>query len=526
MKRIIITLAFLSLLGIVFFALSGAYQGVNEHSEADALGTGDIKNTLGEVQASGYQVVIQSAVLSEKGTAFAHSDLSWKMYFYPNTDPSSISPALLTDIEFISDSKVQPMPQQLPFYFSYNGQQFTQSDLLGLPQAHPLWVLPKVLDLMSYSLSEPLTFKDALGKSTYRFQKSGNTISRVKIEQHRQQNQQEQESWGLTLKPSDHRVANQPNLQQLDYRNQQVLHQGTQQYEVIQTVTILPIEHMHTGQTNWDASHNKDIISPGQQAAVVEITGENFLKQLEQLADSLDPALAKAIGQFMLENYDYGTLKAYLKDHAGLSSALIYSLQKAQTLEAEQTLADLLTERDLSQSSLQKVAMALGRIENASNVAFASLQSVADDSAKQALADVALLSIGTMSKFSPQQSHQVARFLSRKLTEPQQLSTAILAVANSKNPALIEKLPDYLHHVDTQVRRNAIKSLAHNEAYQDQVIASLAGTSDVNAIDAFIRTYERADYALSNENIEKLTEFYQTTTHPIIKKRLATVIRL
>ncbi|AZZ96412.1 hypothetical protein [Pseudoalteromonas sp. R3] len=80
--------------------------------------------------------------------------------------------------------------------------------------------------------------------------------------------------------------------------------------------------------------------------------------------------------------------------------------------------------------------------------------------------------------------------------------------------------------MDTQVRRNAIKSLAHNEAYQDQVIASLAGTSDVNAIDAFIRTYERADYALSNENIEKLTEFYQTTTHPIIKKRLATVIRL
>ncbi|MEC4090735.1 hypothetical protein [Pseudoalteromonas rubra] len=526
MKKITITLASFSLLGILVFVANLSFKQAYQSPDAKAVRTANPDHVKSQEHVSGYRVHIQSAVLSDKGTAFAHSDLTWNMYFHQALGNASRSAALLTDIEFVSDNKTQHMPQQLPFYFSYDGQQFVHSDLLGLAQSHPLSVLPKILDLMSYSLTETLTFNDALGSTTYRFEQDGNTIGRKIVRQQRQTNNKAQESWLLTLKNAEHTMTNQPGPLTLEYSHTQTLQQNTQQYQIVQTVKIQPVEYQPFALANWSASHNASISSlDNNPSAPIVITAENFMAQLDQLTGSLDPMLAKEIGKFMLENYDHSTIKAYLTEHAGLNSALIYSLQKAQTPEAEQTLADLLIERDLDHPSLQKVAMALGRIENASNIAFTSLQAVADDHSDQTLSGVALLSIGTMNKFSPAQSQQVERLLERKLTEPQQLPTAILAIANSKNPALVNRLPEYLNHTDGQVRRNTIKSLANNEAYQDQVVTSLTGAPDVNTVDAFVRTYQRADYTLSEENIGKLTAFYQATTHPIIKKRLASIIQ-
>ncbi|MCF2859197.1 hypothetical protein L1286_17065 [Pseudoalteromonas sp. SMS1] len=481
-----------------------------------------LQSTHTENQDYGYQVEIHSAVLSETGTAITFSDLSWQMYFKPKSEGASDLVALLTNIQFISDNKVQKMPTQLPFYMTYSGGQFTKLDLLGLNAQHTLSVLPKVLNLMSYSLSDPLTFEDAQGIKTFRYTQQDNSISRMRVSTTSNPDRDEEEQWQLMLRDSDSVLV---GIRELNYHNQQVWHQGEQHYDVVQSVFVRPIDFLNFDYVGWNSNQNAKVLTAEAKAEqVYDITEDNLFSHLTELKSSLDSDLAAQLGKYLLDNYDQSDIKLLLMDHIRLNSALIYALQKAQTPQAEQMLSDLMSDEALGQQVRQKIVMALGRFENATNIALSSLQTVADNAEDTALSNMAMLSIGTMNRFSPMQSQQVAGFLNTKLSDPAQLPTAILAIANSKNPELVEKLPNYLHHSDTQVRNNTIKSLAHKTEYQDQVIASLVQAPHVTTIDSFTRVYKQANYTLSESNVDRLQALYHEQNNPLIKKRLAVIL--
>ncbi|AOT07640.1 HEAT repeat domain-containing protein [Pseudoalteromonas luteoviolacea] len=469
-----------------------------------------------------YQVDIHSAVLSDSGSAMTFSELSWQMHFQPHATASTKSAAMLSDIVFMTDNKLQTMPAQLPFLVKYQSRRFTELDMLGLNEQHPLFVVSKVLDLMSYSLESPLTFEDALGVKTFQYIEQENVIERVITAQQKYADNQEQELWKITVNKEE------PGYPlTLEYDNKQIWQRNGQRYEVVQTVTVTPIKHTSFDPVDWVANHNQSIqpATPSSQAEV-KVTNDNFISLIQSLQSNLDPNLAKEIGLYMLKSFDQSELKALFKAHDGLSSAFIYALQKAQTMQAEQMISDLLTDDSLGVQVQQKLVMALGRFENASDVGFSSLRSLVEQDTNTVLSDMALLSMGTMSKFSPAQSSQVADYLAHQMQHPKQLSTAILAMANTKNPVLIAKLPELLHHSDAQVRKNTIKSLGRMADYQDQVVTSLLSSPQMAEIDAFARVYQQANYKLSAMNIERLEQLYQSQTNPVIKKRLSTIMNM
>ncbi|MDK2595592.1 HEAT repeat domain-containing protein [Pseudoalteromonas obscura] len=509
------------LVGFIFLNVSGDKKEVSAQQQTTATA-----NQRDKISANAYffayQVDIHSAVLTDQGSAMTFSEFSWQMNFQPHASASTKSAAMLSNIQFVADNKVQAMPEQLPFLVKYKNHQFSELDMLGLSSQHPLSVLSKVLDLMSYSLDKPLTFEDALGVKTFQYVQRQNMIERSITEQKKSADNEELEQWLITLdgdKPE--------SILALDYSNKQIWRRDGQQYQVVQSVTVKPIKHTPFEPTDWLASHNQHVLPPTAQVQeVVIVTNENFLEHIQSLRTNLDPMLAKEIGLFMLENFDQSALKRLFQEHEGATSAFIYALQKAQTMQAEQMLSDLLIDSDLSQQVQQKLVMALGRFENASEVGFASLRHVVEQSSTPALSDMALLSIGTMSKFSPDQSRQVANYLTDQLANPQQLSTAVLAMANSKNPQLIAKLPVYLQHSDMQVRKSAIKSLARMADYQDQVVSSLVASPQVGAIDAFSRVYQQANYKLSTHNLDRLEHLYQSQSNPVVKKRLNSIVNM
>ncbi|KZN68232.1 hypothetical protein N473_07345 [Pseudoalteromonas luteoviolacea CPMOR-1] len=469
-----------------------------------------------------YQVDIHSAVLSDSGSAMTFSELSWQMHFQPHAAASTKSAAMLSDIVFMTDNKLQSMPAQLPFLVKYQSRQFSELDMLGLNEQHPLFVVSKVLDLMSYSLDTPLTFEDALGMKTFQYVQQDNVIERVITAQQKYADNQEQELWKLTVNKN----ASGDQLT-LEYDNKQIWQRSGQRYEVVQTVTVKPIKHVPFAPVDWVANHNHTIQPATSSKQVeVQVTSDNFMTLIQSLQSNLDPNLAKAIGLYMLKSFDQSELKALFDTHDSLSSAFIYALQKAQTLQAEQMISDLLTDNDVGIQVQQKLVMALGRFENASDVGFSSLRSLVEQRGNTVLSDMAMLSMGTMSKFSPAQSTHVASYLSKQMDDPKQLSTAVLAMANTKNPALIAKLPELLQHSDIQVRKNTIKSLGPIAEYQDQVVSSLLASPQMAAIDAFARVYQQANYKLSAMNIERLDKLNQSQTNPVIKKRLSTIIKM
>ncbi|TQF70161.1 HEAT repeat domain-containing protein [Pseudoalteromonas luteoviolacea] len=511
----------------IFIIAVGAYLALRD---SESKPTVQVASTVSETfqpmhkgkQEYGYQVEIHSAVLTEKGTAITFSDLSWQMYFKPKSKDTSDLVATLTNIQFTSDNKAQEMPTQLPFYMAYDDGQFTKLNLLGLSEQHTLSVLPKVLDLMSYSLNAALTFEDAQGVKTYRYIQKGNTINRVRVNTTSNPEREEEEQWQLTLSDNGAVLV---GIRELNYHNQQAWQQGEQHYDVVQSVFVRPIDFSSFDYVGWNSNQNAAVSTvKSKTEQVYDIKNENLLSHLTELKSSLDTDLAAQLGKYLLANHDQSEIKSLLMNHVRLNSALIYALQKAQTPQAEQMLSDLMSDKELGQQVRQKLVMALGRFENATNIAFSSLQTVADNAENTALSNMAMLSIGTMNRFSPMQSKQVAGFLNTKLSDPVQLPTAILAIANSKNPELVEKLPNYLHHSDTEVRNNTIKSLAHKTEYQDQVIASLVQAPNVTTIDSFTRVYQQANYKLSGTNVDRLQALYHEQNNPLIKKRLAVIL--
>ncbi|MBQ4852008.1 HEAT repeat domain-containing protein [Pseudoalteromonas sp. MMG012] len=462
-----------------------------------------------------YSVTIESAVLAENKAVITHSSLSWHMHL-GNTQ---VNQGLLTDIVFMNNGKPQPLTPQLPFTFNRRGTEISQVDLLALPSEHTLNVLPNILNLMSFSEQSTLTFNDAHGKKTYSYNRLGDQISR-----HLESRQlhsasainDEQERWSMTLTNHDTPV-------EVSYSSENLWENNALRYQVIQKVHITRLNHQSTPLIAVSHDHNATLTKASQSPVAREITGPEALQDaILELKTSLDPLLAKHIGKHLLSEYDLSELVALIEEDPTASSAIIYALQKEQSPLAEQMLTDLLSTEQVNIQTKQKLLIALGRFGASSNISFNALATIADKP-NSPLAKTALLNLGSMAKFTPQQQASVETFLLNSLNGEQHLGTAILAVGNSKIPHLLPTVAKLLQHPHADIQRDAVKLLSTEPHYHAQIITALLKNPTVQSVDVFARTLSDSGVVLNQQSKSRLRNLLNSTDNPIIKKRLKTL---
>ncbi|BBN83928.1 hypothetical protein PA25_39130 [Pseudoalteromonas sp. A25] len=472
-----------------------------------------------EVNQFTYFVQVDSSIRSDSQVVLSHSQLSWHMQLQKQSDINLLL-GQLNDIAYTQDNKVVPLVNTLPFTVEQQQHRFEQLDLLGLPSEHTLQVVNQIFDLLSYDLSQPLIIEEAQRKVSYQYEQIDNTIVRQaqEITYHNANHKpkKEQQDWQLLITPSG-------DIEKLSYIN--TLHwQQQQNYIVEQSVSVTKVANSFQALTSKGPNVNAHLITEQLQTRQHEISDESTFKAaLVELKASLSVELAQAVGQYLVDSYSAYEIQALLNAMPDSSSAIIYALQKLQTPQAEAVLVDLIQFEQTSDLDKHKLAMALGRFGASSALSVQTLQSIAEQPNHQ-VANTALLSLGTMAYFSPEQAVNVKRYLQHNIKEKFNLSTTILAVANSKDTRLLAQLPPLLSSSDDSTKLNSIKVLSKHADYQDQVVSALLASPQPKFVAAFTRTMLEAGHSLSAANMARLQQLQSQTQNPVVRKKIAELL--
>ncbi|MCF6434466.1 hypothetical protein [Pseudoalteromonas sp. MMG022] len=518
MKIKVLIAAFLvSVLMIVYLVLSQASDVDAKKSHAQRAQTLPSELVTQQQKELSLMVQVESSIVGANQVMLSHSTLSWHMLLQ-RQDDGHVWLGQLSNIRYTQDGKPVPLVALLPFSVHRNKNRFVQLDLLGLPNEHTLQVVGQIFNLLSYDVDQPLTYSDALRQVKYSYHQTGNEVKRSIVTQSyfdtQRQPLTEQEQWQLL-------AGQQGMVKNLNYTNQRVWEQQQQRYIVEQTVAVSEIPAHKTTLLAANARANAHLQAETITETDIQITSKETLDQsLEQLKESLSPELAKVVGAYLIENYGAYEIQALLDMQPQFSSAIIYALQKLQTTEAEAMLVDLLQLEQTTDLDKHKVAMALGRFGASSELSLHALQSIVQQPGHQ-VANTALLSIGTMAHFSPEQAHNVASYLAENLSARQNLATTVLAVGNSKDKGLLAQLPALLHGHDDGAKLNSIKVLSKYGNYQEEVVSALLNAPHPKYVAAFTRTIMESGQSLSAASLSKLKQLQQTTNNPVIRNKLA-----
>lgn len=464
-----------------------------------------------------FQVNIESSVQDNTQTILTHSSLQWAMTIVPTQKPDHYI-GHLSEIKFEENKQPTILPSELTFKINYDDKRFHTIDLLGLPKVSTLNVITHVLNLMSYDDYE-LTFEDDIRRQVYEYNKRGTLITRKTRESHYKVEQQipsqEQEGWELELDINE-------NISSMVYENTRLWEQSSAQYTVTQSVNVIRLNQAPTSLA-FNITHNMNAHfdnNERNEESFIKIENKQMLfMSIKQLKSSFDPKLAREIGDYLVLHYSAFELSELLSENVGSSSAIIYALQKHQSQEAEQILVDLLSVTSLNDMNKHRIAIALGRFGSSSEVSLMALTKLSKS--ENQVADTALLSIGTMAYFTPEKAHSVTQLLRENIIQGESLATTVLAVANSKEPELIDEIPPLLSHEDEMVKLNAIKVLTKQGAYQDMVVTALINSPKTKFVDAFVRTFSETNQILTKNNFARLQKVLSETKNPIVEDKLS-----
>ncbi|CAH9062656.1 hypothetical protein PSECIP111951_04024 [Pseudoalteromonas holothuriae] len=509
------------LLVIAVVSIGGylSYEPYSEKTQYQKVSLSDEVNHE-QTQPLSFFVSVDSSIRSDKQVVLSHSQLSWHMQLQAQPN-SELLLGQLSNISYSQDSKSVSLVNTLPFKIAHTQNRFEELDLLGLPAEHTLQVTRQLFDLLSYDINHPLTLTQSQAQVTYRYQKVNNTIVRT-VEKQTYLNanhkpQKEQQDWRLSLNNSG-------EIAQLNYVNTRYWLQPQQNYIVEQSVTVTKAPSRSLMLAKQADNVNAGIEADQLQSKRIQVTNkQTFEDALVELKVSLSAELARAVGQYLVDNYNAYEIQALLDAMPDSSSAIIYALQKLQTPQAEAMLVDLLQFEQTADLDKHKLAMALGRFGASSALSLKALQLIAEQPSHQA-ANTALLSLGTMAYFSPEQAISVKNYLQQNLSDQTSLSTTVLAVANSKDSNLLAQLPPLLHSADGAVKLNSIKVLSKHMHYQDTVVSALLSSPEPRLVAAFTRTILETKQVLSAPNIARLQQLQSQTHNPVVRKKITELL--
>jgi hypothetical protein len=242
-------------------------------------------------------------------------------------------------------------------------------------------------------------------------------------------------------------------------------------------------------------SHNANItlvskgVAPKQEGIVItDLSG--FNQALFSLDSRLDPQLAIAIGQYLLAHHSLDEVFEFLMDEDRPTqhhSHMIYALQKAGTLKAENYLNEIANNIDLTKQNRTRAVVSSGQFKNATETSVNNLNNLMDDD-EEFVADAAMLNLGTMSKNSPKLKQQIGDILLDRLENEADPYMAILAISNTNNPIYDENVLPYLQDSRFYIRSAAFSIIARRSSYQSIVLNALLKEQHPSVIDTIAKT--------------------------------------
>lgn len=420
----------------------------------------------------------------------------------------------------------------VPFITTYDNRVFSEINLLGLSTNHPISALQHILPNLSYQLDSPLVISNATANTSYQYQQ---------IEQHvyRQVHEQSlkyienaptivnvEEQWRLTLddlaRPSkmDSKLVTYYQSPNGDFTVKQTL-------SVIATAANTSNIALAFANAAFNENQNIGIqASIAQETNIIIDSEEALMHALLKFKSLPDDALAKAIGLYIIEHYTTDEIATLLNSpHSidNVASLMIYSIQKVATFAAEVALVELLSHPDLLRENKQRVIISLGRFEALSELGFQHLTQTSQAKDKQ-LANLALLSVGTVARFN--QSHQpnVKNFLSQTIADEANNAIAWLAINNSGSTQFNEQAATTLGKNGASVDVALIKLLANDSNYHDKIIDFALDTNNAKAVNEVARAIANNKLELSLIQKHSVKQKIEMTDDKLLKDQLTKLV--
>ncbi len=432
----------------------------------------------------------------------------------------------ITNAQLTQNQQNKHWAQSIYFTTNYSDFVFADVDFLGLPVGHPGHAIGFLLEQLSYQTDATLVINEAMGPVQYQYNKSFDKVTRVKrvAAEKPQQLKSSNEFWQLSLNndwPSELRFYTNKTHQ----TENSVLNVSQKVYLEVADVAASWLENQFIAQANANLSFDG---AQAKTAAHQIIDQASFDKALLQLIDSADAELAKAVGLYLLEHYsDHDLVNLINAQHpdAKVASLLIYALQKAGNFAAEVMLTQLYQHVELGDINKQRVLMSMGRFEGATEQTLNALTNITLDEQKT-MADTALLSIGSLAKFSRSQKAAVEDVLAHKLAQPGNESMVITAIKNSGLTRFNDKVENMLGHPRESVNVAAIKLLSKDPKYQSRLVDYALNSRQAKSITALRVALSNQGLALTKAQKQQIEQTLAAIKHPVIKKQLVALLTM
>ncbi|WP_091990341.1 hypothetical protein [Pseudoalteromonas denitrificans] len=527
MKKHIFITVLVSILILSIFVYSRIVEGENlkpkiENTSSHTINKNDENKVVSGIKSLGFKFKVSTQVLSDSNEEMASSIFEGKIALKKEK-------ALNVWLGQVIDSKLKQQTEKTQlassvlFKTQYENFVFKNTDFLGLNKSHPINAVTHLLSELSYQLDEPLSISKASGSAVYKYELLNNKLTR-KIFKRKNADLENMsidkidENWSLVISKNNLPIKLNSVLD-THYINQDA-------HFVVKQIIYISAINMNV---NWPNSNDLKMVNSNLKFKTTEvnqsfkITSEHLLKQaLTKLASMPDEALAKEIGQYLLENYTLDELVNLIENknlNPKLASLIIYAIQKNPTFSAEVTLVNLLAHPDLQGINKQRVVMSLGRFEAVSDLSLNSLKALVE-TPDNALANTAKLSIGTVARYNEIQKSEVKQYLSEQLSMGTNLDVTLLAINNSGITNLNAQAADLLGSTEQNVNVSLIKLLAKDSKYHDKIINFAVNSNQPKSIDALSRSVASQNLTLTALQKSHIIEKIRSSKNQIVKDQL------
>ncbi|RXJ73679.1 hypothetical protein CS022_08030 [Veronia nyctiphanis] len=472
-----------------------------------------------------YSFLVASSFFDDGGERLSHSEFKGELTFFPDFTDSSKWYSLAQSISLNNEGNPEPVSEALPFITYYRDNVFSDTDLLGLPSDNPLSAFSFLLSQLSYQSNAELQLLSVSGERWYRFSEAKDSVVRRYLMDHEPQSELvemgllgEQDDWQLNVDSKGYPLSVSA-LNSRQFGNEQG------RFTLEQAVTFKRINKAIAFDLAMFADGANQGLLMAEKAAPSRKIDASFTfdEALKTLKGQYDEALAVEVGFYLLDNFTVEEMIALLEDKPHFASLLVYALQKTQAPEAEVAMVEMIGAEGIDQQNEHRLLISLGRFGNSSQFGLDSLKALAADKESH-LQNTALLSVGSVGKYTEHMSASVNDILRENLESGENVGMTLLAVKNSASDELLAKAEQYLTSDDEGTQAAAIKLFASKPEYQDTLVNGLVGKPSAKLFDTFARQLNGQDIELAAHNRQRLTQLYSAIDHPVVKKRLEQVL--
>ncbi|MFD2177216.1 hypothetical protein [Veronia pacifica] len=469
---------------VVFFAVSiavGAYLLFDDHvsklsfDSVDELQTSSTDEDIvsaSNKQAKDNQLYIFDTsfgtLISVEGQDRGTLNFRFNMALKKEENSDGKYTGKLFDIQWPDIDSLYSKPKTLTFTTHFKNGAFFETDLLGLPERHPIAMLKPLLNQMSYY--EGITDIEVEGGLyTFHYQRLDTlNLTREKIDSQMADLPidvlDEQEDWRLS-----HDDLGFPVTMSMSYARRVVYSPQTfviKQHATAKRVDINTELTWLASEFSGDVNSHLVVQADPEKNTQPPVTENNFATQLAEAAAVITLGKVQRIGTYLVER-GAGFVSQLLIDD-GLSddekSVLIFALEKSGDQEGEWILSQLIEDSNIDEVHRLRSVISIAKMGDVNTaVAVQSLKKAMQGN-NLTLSRTALLNIGVLGKRAPALGKEVAGVLADRLEKQDDTYRTLLAINNLATTSMTEQVLPYLESVAPRERSLAVGILGRDRA--------------------------------------------------------------